>query len=265
MHKPSRRSFVAGAAALPVVAIAPVVASAATTTGGPDAELIAVCAEHDRLHQQIEAAYEASGLLDKDPSAEVTGPLFRQTGAVIDRMFELRATTAAGIQARAHSLAVQNGRLEHSFDWPETWAGKALGALLRDAAAIGGSDVKLLPSPDAELIRLCAEADALEHSVRSLYTDGSSPIEDDAERDRAQAPLEAQQKPLFDRICCLRATTLEGHVARARTLRTWAPDFGDDEGGSYDSRLLGALLRDMLADDVEDVRDDEAMPAEVVA
>jgi len=48
--------------------------------------------------------------------------------------------------------------------------------------------------------------------------DGPARIEDEAERDVALRPIEAAQDALLDRLCSLRATTLEGHHARAATL-----------------------------------------------
>ena len=63
---------------------------------------------------------------------------------------------------------------------------------------------------DEELIRLCAEFDALERRIISFHTGGSAYIGDDDARQRAIDPIQGEQLPLLDRIIELRAITAEG-------------------------------------------------------
>ncbi len=100
---------------------------------------------------------------------------------------------------------------------------------------------------DAELIAVCAEFDVIERHINSHYAGGSRNIEDDEERDAAIAPMEEAQAPLLERIIALRATTLDGFMARARTLALWDLDAMRQIGpGHYlEDRMLAALLRDM--------------------
>ncbi len=101
--------------------------------------------------------------------------------------------------------------------------------------------------PDCELIAVCAEFDAIERHINSHYAGGSRNIEDDEERDVAIAPFQEAQEPLLERIIALRATTLDGFMARARTLALWDLDAMRQIGpGNYlEYRMLAALLRDM--------------------
>ena len=66
-------------------------------------------------------------------------------------------------------------------------------------------------------------------------------------RDVAIAPFQEAQEPLLERIIALRATTLDGFKARARTLALWNQDAMRQIGpGHYlEDRMLAALLRDM--------------------
>ncbi len=58
------------------------------------------------------------------------------------------------------------------------------------------------------------------------------------------------QEPLLDRIVALRATTLDGFMARARTLAGWDVEatrkIGEDN--YLNDRMLAALLRDMVGE-----------------
>ncbi len=106
------------------------------------------------------------------------------------------------------------------------------------------------PHPDRELIGVCAEFDAIERHINSHYAGGSRKIEDDEERDGAIAPFQEAQAPLLERIIALRATTLDGFMARARTLALWDLDAMRQIGpGHYlEDRMLAALLRDMVGE-----------------
>jgi len=102
-------------------------------------------------------------------------------------------------------------------------------------------------SPDAELLAACAAFDALERQYVALY-DGPDAIEDDDECEAAARPIRLKQKPLLDKLTNLRATTLEGHLARIRSLvlEDQQLDIEELATSSYiNQRLLGMVLRDL--------------------
>lgn len=123
----------------------------------------------------------------------------------------------------------------------------ALGAGIAAApavAAVSGSN------PDAELIRMCAEHDALEHRVRALDYTALPDSEEEAGFEAASDALSAQQGPILERICELRGTTLEGLRARARTWALWMGEQTRDVPGDYpERRMIRALIRDLLGED----------------
>ena len=106
-----------------------------------------------------------------------------------------------------------------------TGAGLALGGSA--AAGISATDTA---SPDAELIGLCAECDALQAQIDAIWADRKTHLPHAEQvaiehvRDAAQTPLLDAQDPLLQRICELRASTPQGHAACARTLLGWDKD-----------------------------------------
>ncbi|MGI4797363.1 MAG: hypothetical protein ACRYG8_25590 [Janthinobacterium lividum] len=131
-----------------------------------------------------------------------------------------------------------------------------MGALSRRALfasgaglAIAGTAVAAPPpaaSPDAELIRLCAAIDALQLRFDALC-DGPEKIEDDDARMDAVAPITAEQLPLIERMCEIRPTTLQGHMARARTYWLWDKDPPEADSPYTNEAMQGAILRDLAA------------------
>ena len=110
-------------------------------------------------------------------------------------------------------------------------------------------------SPDAELIRLCAECDALQAKVDALWagdrTEGMTLAESQAyekEREIAQKPFSDAQDPLLHRICEMRATTPEGQAARVQTLLAWDKDPIWTHDGCWNSQLIGAIVRDLMGE-----------------
>lgn len=111
------------------------------------------------------------------------------------------------------------------------------------AGVAAGTDARA-PKPDGELIDVCQAFDTLERS----YQDHGNAIGSDDLCDELASQTQADQSPLLDRACALRATTIDGVLARARTLflydatvrpeRLLASDYVNE-------RLLGALLRDL--------------------
>ena len=104
---------------------------------------------------------------------------------------------------------------------------------------------------DAELIAALAEFDAIERHVNSHFEGGANAIVDDRERDAVIVPLwETEREPL-ERACRMRAVTLEGLQARARTIvledLDLDPEVDAITEGYTNDRLIAALLRDLLA------------------
>jgi hypothetical protein len=114
-----------------------------------------------------------------------------------------------------------------------------------------GEALPVAASPDAELIRLCAECDALQGQVDAIWADrmthlpNAEQIALEHARDAAQQPFLDAQDPLLHRICELRATTPEGRAARARTLLAWDKDPCWTHDGCWNSQLIGAIVRDL--------------------
>jgi hypothetical protein len=122
-------------------------------------------------------------------------------------------------------------------------------ALAASAASAAAPAALAAPSPDARLIALCAEFDRLERRIGDLF-DGPGAIDDDAARDAAVTPIFAQQAALLPEILTLRATTLEGLAARARTMMREDLELRPDEmvaSEFVNERLLGVVLRDLVA------------------
>lgn len=122
-------------------------------------------------------------------------------------------------------------------------------APVRAAASPGAfAPLPVAPSPDAELIRLCDAFNALEAKVKAAYY-GPDWIEDDRERDDFLDPIRDAQEELLRQIVLIRATTVQGIVARAVMYTTWDEEFPRrwDEIGGWDDGMVYALVRDAAA------------------
>lgn len=121
-------------------------------------------------------------------------------------------------------------------------------AVLKVSGAIGPLSMPDPASgPDAVLIAACAAFDALEQQIDALY-DGPASIKDDDERDAVIEPLRERQDDYLPAILDMRATTMRGHIARARAIASWDkemfnPGWSDGVGGD----MKNALIRDLLA------------------
>ena len=140
----SRRSMIGGAAlaltaaALAISSTTDAAASVPDCVVQPDADLIRLCSEVVALELQWRTLYDGPNAVGDADEAEARAALIHaQIDAMMDGMKALRATSAAGVLARAHALAIMNGDFASSFDDPETHPGCLLECLLRDAAAIG--------------------------------------------------------------------------------------------------------------------------------
>jgi len=103
--------------------------------------------------------------------------------------------------------------------------------------------------PDDALMAACAAFDNAEREYVGFHY-GPDAIEDDDERQEAIEPNEQKRRDLVQLICSLRATTLDGHLARARVVMLEDLDLNpaeDAESEYFNVSLLGALLRDLAA------------------
>jgi hypothetical protein len=103
------------------------------------------------------------------------------------------------------------------------------------------------PSPDQELLTALAEFDVLEWQYMGCF-DGPTAIADDKEQEAASDLILERQLPILEKICNTRAKTMDGILARVRTILFEDQDLDPVEmaaAGSYNERLLGALLRDL--------------------
>lgn len=117
-------------------------------------------------------------------------------------------------------------------------------------AGIAASVADYTETPDAELIRLCAEFDVLERH-RQQVTNAATTIEEDDIADRVWEDVRRQQGPMLDRICSLPCVTVAGLGALSASLMLW--DRGevtvaeDDPAAPTNKRLMAALMRATLA------------------
>ena len=112
------------------------------------------------------------------------------------------------------------------------------------------------PEPDAELIALCDRFIDLELQIETSFERQDVRITYEEEKAIAAVerdPLVDQQKPIFEAMMQLRATTLEGLRARARALVIY-----DREGwkgreishGPFPGGMNFALVRDLVGEAV---------------
>jgi hypothetical protein len=101
--------------------------------------------------------------------------------------------------------------------------------------------------PDADLIATCAEFDALERQKLALY-DGPNAISYDDEYERATRPICERQRLLLDKLTEMRATTLDGHLVRIRSMVLEDQEFDIEAlvaSTFINERLQGMVLRDL--------------------
>ncbi len=103
---------------------------------------------------------------------------------------------------------------------------------------------------DAELIALCGEFDDLRRQIDALF-EGPGRIANEEERDVAAAPLEAAQDALVERICAMRASTIEGYRARLVSAALYDPSIFHLSGEGFPAhRMVGAVIRDLIGEGV---------------
>ena len=109
---------------------------------------------------------------------------------------------------------------------------------MRKQPQFAGAMESAAVSPDAALIQLCEEFDALQ--LR-----GSTEVHDEKLREKILAPVHERQKEILKALFVLRATTLAGFLARARMYRLYEREKFEEETGYHDVQMIIALVRDM--------------------
>lgn len=100
-------------------------------------------------------------------------------------------------------------------------------------------------NPDAGLLRLIGEFNALEHEANSHYGQDLT-NEQEQERDELIIePIREKQEPLEEAIIALPAVSVAGLLARIEMLAIWNPNYGLDDGGS--EGMIAAIIRDAAA------------------
>ena len=258
---PSRRQLVGGSilaalsgAAFAGAVVLPDLGDAFPNPAGQDAELLAACAVFTPAHREVER------LEHVDVPDGVFNAAVDTLHAGLVRVSGLCATTLAGLHAKAGVC-----RAVLAMDEPEAAGGRFNGPVRRhdvlaasfladflDGVVSPPAALPAAASPDAELIRLCAECDALQVKIDAMYAAprGGLTLAQEHERERArdiaQRPFLDAQDPLLHRICDLRAITPEGRAARVRTLLAWDKDPIWTHDGCWNSQLIGAIVRDAV-------------------
>lgn len=121
-------------------------------------------------------------------------------------------------------------------------------AALALSGTAAGAVQAAAPHPDAELIALCAQLDALEHEFLATDFDAmpNTPAGDHAEAE--QDRISAAQRPIVNAICARLPITHEGVVGVARSLALGDADLfrrGGPDGYPND-RLIAALVRGLI-------------------
>ncbi len=102
----------------------------------PDAELLAACAEFDRLDRSHGAIVNAAKTSAEEEEADrLVSAMEERWQAALDAVCSLRATTVAGHRARAASLALFVGgskRMEADAEAGGYWDERLCAALVRD-------------------------------------------------------------------------------------------------------------------------------------
>lgn len=207
----------------------------------PDAELRRACGVFRLVELETARVDDrAGGLTDDD--ADAVAKAFQEAVVMVSR---LPAHTPSGMQAKA---AVCCAVLR--ADEPDATTGRFGGlarrhdvlawSLLSDMAGVRPhAPVAPPPKPDAALLAVCAEFDAVEHRRNAMF-------DDDTLTDEANASIREEQAPLVDRLCELQAVTIEGMRARARSLVLYDDAVMERHTVYTNNRIVAAVLRDLI-------------------
>ncbi|MGI4797148.1 MAG: hypothetical protein ACRYG8_24460 [Janthinobacterium lividum] len=161
-----------------------------------------------------------------------------------DTVARLSATTAEGLRTKAIVC-----RFVLAAEEPDATTSPPGGLALRHDVLAWSLLSDLLahlassaaPSPDAELLAACAAFDTVEHDRDAMFDDGTL-------TDEVNATLRAAQDLRVEQICTLRALTLPGLQARARSLLLFDDGFLERRLVHAPDRIMAAILRDLVED-----------------
>ena len=121
---------------------------------------------------------------------------------------------------------------------------------IRRFAALPPDPFRAIPGgpddSDASLIAACVAVAEVEGRKRALF-DGPARIEDDAARDEALDPLDAELRAYVEAAAHAVPVTWAGHVVRAAAFLLW------DAGGLHHQARLGTAGDRLLAAVVDDL------------
>jgi hypothetical protein len=136
---PNRRTLLAGlaGAAATLAVIAPTAAAAAES---PDSELLDLLAQFDALEREIYPAGPGAQTIQAEDERDLAmAPLRARQEALLGRICTMRATTAAGWQARARSYVLWDDEMRKAIaagDDPAAYdEDRMIAALIRDMTA----------------------------------------------------------------------------------------------------------------------------------
>ncbi len=124
-------------------------------------------------------------------------------------------------------------------------------AALALAAGTSAAGSAFPAGPDAGLIALCADLDAMQRNLDALFDDDGLGMDDDEleAADAAAYRIDLDQRHLLNRICTLQVAGLGGCRALARSLAVLRPDLrGVSSSGDMDVRLTAALVRGLIGE-----------------
>ena len=100
---------------------------------------------------------------------------------------------------------------------------------------------------DAEIIAYeSAYFDELDAALNSTVPEVRIWAYENLPDDPPPHPRDGELKPMLDRLCATRATTLAGIAARVQALLRWEPGLIEEwQGGGCAERMCAALLRDL--------------------
>ncbi len=215
-------------------------ATPATTPEGWQAKALACAAWHRGVYDAVDDGRGVGSLLLATLLREMVGPT---RNAIVARLATQYGPLPAEYTAEGVWLKDRPPVQDAGGKWPRNLFPPG-----QHPTDCHGPSIPDEPD-DSELIAACAGFDALERAYVATYATDipeSTPewTAAEAERDR----LLAAEKPFLARMTELRAITLEGQTARARSLILWAPDLVGDGTGDTIGCLTHAVLRDLIGE-----------------
>ncbi|MGI4795066.1 MAG: hypothetical protein ACRYG8_13525 [Janthinobacterium lividum] len=210
-----------------------------------DADLRRACGVFRLVELEMARVDDRDGGLTDD-DADAVAEAFHDAVIMVSR---LPALTASGIQAkaavcRAVLAADEPSAVKGRFDVPARRHDVLAWSLLSDMAGVRPLAPVVpapAPDPDAGLLAVCAEFDAVEHRRNAMF-------DDDTLTDKANASIREEQAPLVDRLCELQAVTIEGMRARARSLVLYDDAVMERHTIYTNDRIVAAVLRDLIGE-----------------